>query len=416
MATSGCRRRNFLRVLGVFGIMMLLLRPGPSAAAVPPYSSIVENAATGKVLEAQDPDALRHPASLTKLMTLYMTFEALRDHRISLDELVPVSPHAASMAPTKLGLVPGMRLTVHQAILGLITRSANDAAVALGELLGGTEARFSQMMTLRAHALGMSRTNFVNASGLPAAQQWSTARDMALLARRLIDDFPSDYHYFSTPSFVFRGQTVVNLDGMLKLYPGVDGLKTGFVDASGHNLVTSAVNGGVRLIGVEFGARTNPSCYSRMAELLNISYADLGIAVAGNRTQLARRERSMPSLISAAHAASVRRTLPPHLLMPPAHVQPATSLRPLPAHWAIQVGAFRSKTVARVVAARARRVTSGGPTRLERVAIRGGSVWRAEVTGFDRHGAYAACGEMARHRRPCIVLHLQQPERLAARD
>ena len=413
MATSGCHRRNFLRLLGVIATLFLVLPSGPAAAAPPPTSSIVENAATGQVLEAQDPDGLRHPASLTKMMTLYMTFEALRDHRISLHELVPVSAHAASMAPTKLGLVPGMRLTVHQAILGLITRSANDAAVALAELLGGTESRFSQMMTLRAHALGMRNTNFVNASGLPAEAQWSTARDMALLARRLIADFPSDYHYFSTPSFVFHGQTVRNLDGMLKLYPGVDGLKTGFVDASGHNLVTSAVNGGVRLIGVEFGAPSNPTCYGRMADLLNTAYAELDIPVPGDRMELARRAPRLPSLITAAHADTLHRPPPSRLALPPARLRPISSLRLLPSYWAIQVGAFRSPPEARAAAARARRVTGGGPIRIERIAIRGGSVWRAQVTGFTRHKAYDACGEMARHRSPCLVLRLGPPQRSA---
>ena len=413
MANSGCHGRNLLRLFGVIAALFVALRAGPASAAAPPYSSIVENASTGQILEAQDPDGLRHPASLTKLMTLYMTFEALRDHRISLNELVPISAHAASMPPTKLGLVPGMSMTVHQAILGLITRSANDAAVALGELLGGSETRFAQMMTLRAHALGMLRTNFVNASGLPAAEQWSTARDMALLARRLIADFPGDYHYFSTPSFVFHGQFVRTYDGMLKLYPGADGLKTGFIDASGHNLVTSAVNGGVRLIGVEFGAPTNASCYGRMATLLNATYASLDIPVIGNRTELAAAHAPhLPSLIATARADTLHRRTP-HLLMPPAQVRPVSSLRLLPAEWGIQVGAFRSPGLARVAATRAQRLTGGGPTRLERVALRHGAIWRAQVTGFTRHKAYAACGELSRHRSACIVLRFAPPGRSA---
>jgi D-alanyl-D-alanine carboxypeptidase len=409
MATWRCRGRNAILVLGVVAAVALTLLPGPAAASPPPFSSIVENAATGQVLEAQDPNGLRHPASLTKLMTLYLTFEALRDHRISLTELVPVSAHAASMPPTKLGLVPGMHMTVQEAILGIITRSANDAAVALGEMLGGSESRFAQMMTLRAHALGMRRTTFLNASGLPAGGQWTTAHDMALLARRLLQDFPNDYHYFSTPSFVFHGRVVQNIDGMLKLYPGVDGLKTGYIDASGHNLVTSAVNNGVRLVGVEFGARTNAGCYGRMAVLLNAAYGELGVpmpgAHPGNRMVVAQRRSRLPALIATARADTLHSTRA-RLMVPPAPVRAVSSLRLLPTDWAIQVGAFRSPAEARVAAYRARRMTRGLAIRLERVAVRRGDLWRAQVIGFTRYKAYSACGELRRHRRSCLVLHL----------
>src|SRR6202012_61391 len=148
----------------------------------------------------------------TKLMTLYLTFEALRDRRISINQLVPISAHTASMEPTKLGLVPGSRITVEQAILGLVTKSANDAASALGELLGGSEDRFAQMMTLRARALGMAHSTFMNASGLPDPGQWTTAQDLALLGRHLINDFPSYYSYFSVPSFVWHRQVIPNHD------------------------------------------------------------------------------------------------------------------------------------------------------------------------------------------------------------
>ena len=421
--------RNFLRsvpvcpaqllVLGLALTILGVLGPRPATAAAPPFSSILIDAATGRVLEAQDPDALRHPASLTKLMTLYLTFEALRDRRITLDQLVPVSAHAASMQPTKLGLVPGTRITVRQAILGLITRSANDAAVALGELLGGSEARFAQMMTLRARALGMRHTQFVNASGLPAADQWSTARDMATLARHLIADFPGDYAYFSTPSFVFHGQTVVNLDRMLKLYPGVDGLKTGFVDASGHNLVTSAVNHGVRLIGVEFGAPSWPICYGTMAQMMNAGYAELSVPVGGKTVLAARQVRHrLPSLIASAHAETVpHRVLPePPRRLPVARpeVRRVSSLRPLPPNWGIQVGAFRSPAVARSAALRARRIADGGPIRVERVALRHGAVWRAQVIGLTEHQAYDACGRLAHgHGGRCIVLRVPAPHRIA---
>ncbi len=265
------------------------------------YASIVVEQATGKVVEQVNADALRYPASLTKLMTLYMTFEALRDHRISLTQTVPVSAHAASMEPTKLGLVPGSRLTVGDAILGIVTKSANDAACALGELLGGDEARFSQMMTLRARGLGMTQTTFRNASGLPDRQQTTTARDLALLAHHLISDFPDDYHYFSEPVFYFHGQAIPNHDRMLVNYEGADGLKTGYTVASGHNLVTSAQRGGVRLIGVVLGAQSNPERDAHMASLLDSGFEQLGVPVTPHASHF-----HFPSLMASAEAATLR--------------------------------------------------------------------------------------------------------------
>ncbi len=259
------------------------------------YSSIVVDAATGNVLEEANPDAPRHPASLAKLMTLYVVFEALRDRRISADQLVPVSARAAAMEPSKLGLLPGTRLTVEEAILGLVTKSANDAAAALGELLGGSEDRFAQMMTLRARALGMNRTTFTNASGLPDPDQWSTARDLAVLkARHLVTDFPGFYPYFSTPSFIFQRRVIFNHDRMLASYPGADGMKTGYTEASGHNLVTSAVHSGVRLIGVVLGAGSNPERDAHMAALLDQGFDQLDVPPE-RRTMLASSR--MPSLV-----------------------------------------------------------------------------------------------------------------------
>ena len=243
-------------VVGALGMLAAMLLNGGGAIAAPADgpSYIVVEAASGDVLASHEEEAPRYPASLTKMMTLYMTFEALRDRRIGLGQLVPVSLHAASMVPTKLGLLPRTRITVRECILGMLTRSANDAASAMGELLGGTEPGFAQMMTLRAHALGMRDTFFSNASGLPDPRQVTTARDMALLARHLIADFPEDYGYFGTTSFVFHGQTIYGHDPLLATYPGADGMKTGFTNAAGYNLATSAVREGKRLIGIVLGA------------------------------------------------------------------------------------------------------------------------------------------------------------------
>ncbi len=266
------------------------------------YASIIVDNGSGKVMEAANADALRYPASLTKLMTLYMAFEAIRDKKLTLGQDVPVSGHAASMEPSKLGLVPGTYFTVSDAILAIVTKSANDAACALGELIGGgDEDRFAQMMTLRARGLGMTNTTFRNASGLPDAEQTTTARDLALLAHHLITEFPDQYHYFSEPVFYFHGRAIPNHDRMLQAYDGADGLKTGYTLLAGHNLVTSAMRGGIRLIGVVMGARSNPERDAHMANLLDDGFEQLGVPVTRHP---ATRFRA-PSLMAGADAASL---------------------------------------------------------------------------------------------------------------
>jgi D-alanyl-D-alanine carboxypeptidase len=387
-----------LPILGAPGLGLLCVNSAHAQVGSDRYSSIVVDAASGKILEQVDPDAPRHPASLAKLMTLYMTFEALRDRRITLDTLVPVSAHAASMEPTKLGLLPGMRLTVQQAILGLVTKSANDAASALGELLGGSEDRFAEMMTLRARALGMSQTTFTNASGLPDPNEWTTARDLAALARHIVTDFPDEYHYFSTPSFVFRGSTIFNHDGMLKSYPGADGMKTGYTEASGHNLITSAVRDGVRLIGVELGASSNAQRDIQMAVLLNQGYEAMDVPI---DRPLVRMASASPGLLSAAHAATVD-----HAPRPAARVRVVSV--PVAPHaavgWGIQVGIYAREKAAREAAAAARRMAESGEPRVEPAIAHGRPAWRAQLTGLTAPEAQGACAALSRHRTPCMVL------------
>jgi D-alanyl-D-alanine carboxypeptidase len=368
----------------VTGSLMLGVWIAPAQAQIGSarYSSIVVDATSGDVLEEVNADQPRHPASLTKMMTLYLTFEAMRDRRIVLDQPVPVSPYAASMEPTKLGLIPGTRLTVEQAILGLITKSANDAAAALGEMLGGSEDRFAQMMTLRARALGMGHSTFMNASGLPNAEQWTTARDLAILSRRLINDFPGYYRYFSTPSFAWHRQVIVNHDNMLRTYPGADGLKTGYTEASGHNLVTSAVRGGVRLVGVVLGAATNPERDIHMASLLDQGFEQLDVPIARKPVQMASRM----TLISTAHASEAPR--------------PGTNVRA--AVWSVQVGSFAGEVSARSAAAAARRESEAGEARVEPVRLRNKTIWRAQVVGLTQSDALDACS--GHHKGSCIVI------------
>lgn len=363
-------------------------------------SSIVVDARTGQVLQADNPDAQCHPASLAKLMTLYLTFEALRDRRITLDTMVPVSLHAASMEPTKLGLRPGEAMTVDQAILGLVTRSANDAAAALAELLGGSEDRFAQIMTLRARALGMDHTFFTNASGLPDPDEWTTARDMAVLARRLQIDFPEDYHYFSASSFVFHRQVIYNHDEMLKMYPGADGMKTGFTAASGHNLVTSALNNGVRLIGVILGAPSNVQRDVHMTALLNQGYTALNVPVPRPPITLASRL----SFIGTAHAETVPRN----------HAAPAAHGAPPPDKaWAVQVGSFGSQKAARNAAVAAQRIADHGDLKIEGANRKRHASWRAQLTRMSEAEARRICLDLKRHHTRCVVLRNEQ--RLASR-
>lgn len=265
-------------------------------------SAFIEDARTGTVLAQINPDLQRYPASLTKLMTLYMAFQALRNGQISLDQAVPVSVRAATREPSKLGLMPGSYITVEQAILGLVTKSANDAACALGELVGGDEVRFAAMMTAQAHALGMASTTFRNASGLPDPDQVTTARDLATLGRRLISDFPEDYHYFSTPVFYYHGREIPNHNPMLRFYPGADGMKTGYTAQAGLNLVASAIRENVRLVGVVMGASSNAERTRTMADLMDQGFQDEGVAPVERRAIAPR-----PLVIARNSSAASRR-------------------------------------------------------------------------------------------------------------
>ncbi len=318
--------RSALRGLLVITVALAgSYRPAAAQVGSDRYASIVIDARSGAVLSAANADEPRYPASLTKMMTIYMLFEALRDRRVSLDQAVPVSGHAAAMMPSKLGLLPGSYITVDQALLGLVTKSANDAAAALGELMGGSEDRFAQMMTMRARALGMSHTTFRNASGWPDPDQVTTARDLAVLARHLVLDYPDEYHYFSVPNFAFHGHVIWNHDRMLQSYPGADGLKTGYTDASGCNLVTSAVHGDVRLIGVVMGASNGSERDIHMASLLDAGFDGSGVPV----SPMERPRPRFPTLVAQASAA----TLPTVALEPAYHrLRRAAGERPVALH------------------------------------------------------------------------------------
>ena len=282
----------------------------------PKYAAIVIDVATGRVLSSSQPDKIVHPASLTKMMTLYMTFEALQSQRLQLKERVTMSSRAASMSPSKLGIKPGATLKVEDAILAIVTKSANDVSVMMAERIGGTESGFAQQMTSKARALGMSSTRFTNASGLPDPAQVTTARDMAKLGMALLRDFPHYYSYFSRQTFTYNGVVMRNHNRMLSSYRGMDGIKTGFINASGYNLVASAVRDGRRLVGVVFGGQSWQSRNNQMEKLLNEGFDKVKQGprmMDANAGQPAQH----PVLQEASSAAAVDAPVPPRPVMPP---------------------------------------------------------------------------------------------------
>jgi D-alanyl-D-alanine carboxypeptidase len=242
----------------------------------PPFAAIVVDDNTGQAIHEVNADAPRHPASLTKIMTLYVLFEQIEAGKFTLDTPLQVSSHAAGQAPVKLGLKPGQTITVDQAIRAMATKSANDAAALVGEAIGdGDEAEGARLMTLKARALGMASTTYVNTSGLPAEEQITTARDQALLGLAIRNRFPELYRYFSTLSFNYHGREMHNHNALLGTVQGVDGIKTGFTEASGYNLVASVRRDDRHIVAVILGGTSNGARDAHMRQLIEayIPYA-----------------------------------------------------------------------------------------------------------------------------------------------
>jgi len=260
----------------------------------PSYSSIVVDANSGAVMQATNADSPRHPASLTKIMTLYLLFERLEAGKIKMSTEMPVSAHAAAQAPSKLGLQPDQSIDVETAIRAIVTKSANDVAVIVAEALAGNEPEFARSMTAKAHALGMKHTTYRNASGLPDDQQITTARDQALLGRAIQERFPKYYHYFSTRTFAFHGKVMRNHNHLLGNVAGVDGIKTGYIHDSGFNIVVSMRRNSRHIVAVVFGGRTARARDARVEDLI------------GHNIKIASTKRTAPPLVEAAQIAEAR--------------------------------------------------------------------------------------------------------------
>jgi len=384
--------------------------------------SIVIDVETGRVLSAMNADAITYPASLTKMMTLYLVFEALNAGRLRPDQYLPVSYAAASRSPTKLGLRPGESISVQELILGLVTRSANDAATVLAEGLAGSEPAFAEQMTHRGRQLGMTSTVYRNASGLPNPDQYTTARDQAQLALALYRDFPREYRYFATREFYFRGSVIHNHNHLLDWYDGADGIKTGYIGASGYNLAASAVRYGRRLIGVVMGGPSAGSRDREMASLLDRGFADVGagtivtarreppaasppIAAEAEQPQPAA-SREKPGMLSRAALRVAAR------LSPIAKAEAATVAhepRALTAgeRWSIQLGAFRAEGAAEragrspavLAVAKGKPVQIMGPAKADKDRF-----YRARLLNFTSQEAWSACVALRKKDVECTVV------------
>ena len=415
-------RKQVMRGLLALLVVAAIFSPATSFAR---YAALVMDSRTGEVIYAKNADDRLYPASLTKIMTLYMTFDALRSGQLRLDQKLPVSARAAGQAPTKLGLKKGDRITVQDAMFGLITKSANDAATVLAESMADSEAAFAREMTATARKLGMRRTSFRNASGLPNRGQKSTARDMAVLGAALIHDFPQYYHFMSLEEFDYKGKAFKNHNNLLNKYDGADGIKTGYIRASGFNLVASAKRGSNRLVGVIFGGRTASSRDTQMASLLDRGFADIEKLhpstvplPADKPAQIALGQpHSDPGPVKLAKLAIP--TPPAPTPTPPvSHIQlvsaaleeetESPSLNIEHTDWAIQIGAYSLVTTARdqlyKAAAQAGNLLTGRRVNIEKAISDGKPFYRAQLIGFDEADARKACSNLSERRFSCFVV------------
>jgi D-alanyl-D-alanine carboxypeptidase len=412
--------------IAIAALALILTAVAPRIAEAK-YAAIVVDAGTGVVRHESHADDRNSPASLTKLMTLYLLFEAIENKKLSWNTPLTTSRHAANQSPTHLALSPGETISVKDATLALIIHSANDVAVVVAEALGGTEDKFALMMTAKARKIGMTRTTFRNASGLPHSGQFSTARDMAILAQAMMDRFPQYYPMFSESSFVYKGRTYKSHNRVTLNYAGADGLKTGYTHASGFNLVTSAKRDGHRLIGVVFGGNTAAARDQQMTRLLDNAFA----SIRGGGTVIARN--NLPSTKSKSKAkarvqnASVRTEVKP-TRKPVAQgddddivlVSRSLDNPNDKSDWGIQVGAFNTKspaeTTARGVSQKYAKQLKGGHVTIAPLARKKGrTLYRARIMGIDKDAAYQTCKLLKRAHQACMELRGSDDQEVAER-
>ena len=374
----------------------VLVAAAAAAAAERPahagYAAFVVDAGSGAVLHRENADTLNYPASLTKMMTLYIVFESLDHGVVSLDTKLPVSRRAASRPPSKIGLRAGEKIALGDAVRLMAVKSANDVATTIAEYFSGSEAAFAQLMTSRARALGMRNTTFRNASGLPDRRQRTTARDVATLALSIYERFPHYTHFFATRSATWRGKRYRNTNRLLGVYPGMNGIKTGYISASGFNLAASVERDGFHIVAVVMGGKTSKRRNARMRTLLDRALADAG----RSREFLAAVRRPRPKPTPGTPASS------------PTPTVAAADYANGGGAWSIQLGAYSERDAAERILEVAHFVVpglaAGGERRVETVAGQRGVLYRARQVGLGEDEARRACGEIKRHNLPCLVV------------
>jgi len=462
-------RRGFLSLALIAG---LAFTPAPAPLEAQSgdnarYAAIVVDAETGEVLFARHADSQRYPASITKMMTLYLAFEALSEGRVKLDDVITVSARAASQPPSKLGLGAGQTISLDNAMRATAVRSANDMAMSIAEHVGGSQDRFAAQMTLKARQLGMTQTRYVNPNGLPDSRQLTSARDLAILARAIMRDYPQYYSYFGQHDWVYNGRDYRNTNGLLHSGNGYDGMKTGYTNASGYNLAASAVRGNKRLITIVLGGRSTASRNSHVAELMNTGFEVEQARARGQTIQVAQTyfeqrgfgvgsdsggpgEVQFASITSSGagvevdesasytaalattpapaptpastNAPSSRADLPADItaiLNARSAAAPASSrtapraparaaARPAAERWSVQVGSFRDETVARNWLTEVNRRFRSQFTTAERTVQSADGWHRSRFTGMTEASAQAACETLAERRVTCMVIRPQQ--------
>ncbi len=444
------RRVSWLQAsLAVFTVVGVVFGSffGPDTAhANPRYAALVVDARNGEVLFSRHANAPRFPASLTKVMTLYVLFEELEAGRLTLDTRMAVSSHAQAQPPSELGLRSGQSITVRDAMLALVTKSANDAAAVIAEHIEGTEWGFAQRMTRTARSIGMRNTTFRNASGLPNREQVTTANDMVLMGRAIYERFPQRYQVFATQSFRYGGRTYRNHNRLLGSVRGVDGIKTGYIRASGFNLLSSVNDRGRHIVAVVMGGRTGASRNAHMRDLIarHLPQASTGPRTASvvarapfNPPSPVPHPAALPAVAYAAGHAMMAQRPPQPLPAPLAAVEVATVSAPasadmmgthqpqLPATtasapggfqlgaiptdgWTVQIGALPSETAAVSILQNAQQSIGGLNVRTpytQSVQSNGATLWRARFGGFNtRELAQAACRELEARDFACLAV------------